>query len=94
MNNNNTSKNKALTRIRIAKGHLEKVEKMLEDGAYCPDIIHQNRAVQASLKKIDEVILDGHLHSCVLKEMYGNSDKVNRRSKKMVEEIVELFRKN
>ena len=82
-------KTDALKRIKIAEGHLNKVEKMLEDDAYCLDVIHQNRAVQAALKKVDEIILHGHLHTCVLKDMHGGGN-----SEKTVEEIVDLFRKN
>ena len=84
----NHFKKEALDRIKRAKGHLAKVQEMLEEGAYCPDIIHQNRAVQAALKKVDEVVLHGHLHSCVLKDVHGKN------SEKMVTEIVDLFKKN
>lgn len=89
MNNNNTFSKTALQRIKIAQGHLKRVEKMLEGGTYCLDVIHQNRAVQAALKKVDEIILHGHLHSCVLKDLHG-SKKDNER---MVSEIVDLFSK-
>jgi DNA-binding FrmR family transcriptional regulator len=66
---------------------LEKVQEMLEEGAYCPDVIHPKRAVQAALKKVDEVVLHGHLHSCVLKDIHDKD------SEKMVGEIVDLFKK-
>ncbi len=85
--NHNQFKTEALSRVKIAQGHLEKVRKMLEDEEYCPDVIHQNRAVQAALKKVDEVVLHGHLHSCVLKDLHGQN------SEKMVEEVIELFKK-
>lgn len=78
----------ALQRIKIAQGHLKKVEKMLKEGEYCPDVIHQSRAVQAALKKVDEIVFHGHLHSCVLKDIHGQN------SEKMVEEIVDLFKKS
>ena len=81
-------KKDALKRILIVQGHLEKVRKMLEEDSYCPDIIHQSRAVQAALKKVDEIVLHGHLHSCVLKDIHGQD------SEKMVEEIVDLFKKS
>ena len=84
----NRFQKEALNRVKRAKGHLAKVQEMLEKGAYCPDIIHQNRAVQAALKKVDEVILHGHLHSCVLRDVHGKN------SEKMVSEIVDLFKKN
>lgn len=88
LDEHNQFKTEALNRIKRARGHLAKVQKMLEDDDYCPDIIHQNRAVQAALKKADEVILHGHLHSCVFKDIHGQT------SEKMVGEIVDLFGKN
>lgn len=81
------SKEEAVKRLAIAQGHLEKVKKMLEAGEYCPDVIHQSQAVQAALKKVDEVVLHGHLHHCVLGSMHGDG------SEKTVEEIIELFRR-
>lgn len=85
---NHDFKKDALKRILIVQGHLRKVKKMLEEGSYCPDVIHQSRAVQAALKKVDEIVLHGHLHACVLKDMHGD------KSEKMVGEIVELFKKS
>lgn len=86
---NNGMSGEALRRIKIASGHLKKVQDMLENDAYCPDIIHQSRAVQAALKKVDEIILHGHLHSCVLKDIHGTHDE----KEKLVGEIVDLFGK-
>lgn len=83
-------KTDALRRLSIAQGHLEKVRRMLENGDYCPDVIHQSKAVQAALKKVDEIVLHGHLHSCVLNDMHGTKAK----NEKMVTEIVDLFKKN
>ena len=82
-------KSQALARIKIAEGHLKKVETMLSDGAYCLDVIHQNRAVQAALKKVDEIVLHGHLHTCVLKDIHGPKSK----NEKLINEVVDLFRK-
>lgn len=86
---NNQFRTDALNRIKIAQGHLEKVRNMIENDAYCLDIILQNRAVGSALKKIDEIILHGHLHSCVLKDLHGDKND----NEKMVSEIVELFKK-
>jgi len=72
-----------------AEGHLKKVRKMLDDGIYCPDVIHQSQAVQAALKKVDEIILHSHLHTCVLKDIHGS----NKEKEKMVKEILEVFEK-
>ena len=63
---------------------------MVEKEEYCLDVIHQSKAVQAALKKVDEIILHGHLHTCVLGEMKGDTKKKNQ----LAEEIVDLFKKN
>lgn len=52
-------------RLKIAEGHLKKVRRMVEDGAYCIDVIHQSRAIQEALKKFDAAVLEHHLNHCV-----------------------------
>lgn len=82
-------KEQTLKRLAIAEGHLKKVRSMVESEEYCPDIIHQSRAVQAALKKADALVLDGHLHTCVLSDIKGSPSQKN----KLAKEIVELFKK-
>lgn len=70
-------KRQVLHRLRIARGHLDKVIQMVESGAYCIDVIHQSLAVQAALKKIDEIILENHLKTCVAKAIgQGRTNEV------------------
>ena len=76
-------------RLAIAEGHLKKIRKMVDGDSYCLDVIHQSRAVQAALKKVDEVVLHGHLHGCVFNDIHQPQGK----KEKFVEEIVELFGK-
>ena len=59
------SKSQIIHRLKIAKGHLEKVIKMVEEDAYCIAVVHQSMAVQSALKKADEAVLENHLKSCV-----------------------------
>lgn len=82
-------KKDAIKRLSIIQGHLQKVKEMVEEGNYCPDVIHQSLAIQAALKKTDEIILHGHLHSCVLGDMHGPKAK----NEKLIGEILDLFRK-
>lgn len=85
----NSIKSKVSHRLAIAEGHLKKIRKMVDSDSYCLDVIHQSRAVQAALKKVDEVVLHGHLHGCVLNDIH----KPQGKKEKFVEEIVELFGK-
>lgn len=80
-----TTKEKALHRIKIIKGHLNSVEKMLEEGSYCVDIVHQSRAVQKALKKMDMLIIESHLQGCVVNQIKSGKHK------KTTEELLKLF---
>lgn len=58
-------KKKILHRLKIARGHLDKVIEMTESDEYCINVVHQSLAVSAALKKVNEVILENHLKTCV-----------------------------
>ncbi|MEK7637795.1 MAG: metal-sensing transcriptional repressor [Patescibacteria group bacterium] len=72
-------------RLAIVEGHLRKVQSMVEQGAYCIDIIHQSRAIQQALKHFDQQVLAQHLQTCVARDIKDrNSDKVTQ-------ELLDIF---
>lgn len=84
---NNSPKRKVLHRMKIARGHLDRVIKMLEEDAYCVDVIHQSQAVQQALKKADNALLECHLECCVVDGIKkGNA-------KQVIDEVVAVVRK-
>ncbi len=60
-------KERVLHRLKIARGHLEKVIAMVDDNVYCINVLHQSQAIQKALKGIDNVILEHHLATCAVK---------------------------
>ena len=84
-----TTQKQILTRMNYLVGHLNGVIKMIKGGRYCIDIIRQNQAVIAALKKVNELILQSHLETCVTKAIKGKS---GRERKKVYQEIIEVFR--
>ena len=84
---NNSEERKILHQLKIARGHLNKVIMMKEDGAYCVDIVHQSLAVQAALKKIDERILGDHLRTCVADAIREGRDK------EVIDEVMNVTKK-
>jgi DNA-binding FrmR family transcriptional regulator len=78
-------KKRAIHRIKIIQGHLKKVQNMLENDEYCVDIVHQSRAVQSALKKLDSFIIEEHLNTCVIDQIQ------NGKSDKTTEELLKLF---
>jgi DNA-binding FrmR family transcriptional regulator len=83
-------KNKAdlLRRVRIVSGHLKGVEKMIQEDVYCIKIIEQVQAVQAALNKINTLILDDHLHHCVMTAVRGDDSAERER---VLGEIANVF---
>ena len=65
------AKAEALRRMKSISGHVKGIERMLEEDNYCIDVIKQVQAVQAALNKVSNILLDGHLHSCVITAVRG-----------------------
>jgi DNA-binding FrmR family transcriptional regulator len=82
-------KQNLLHRLKIARGHLEKVIGMVEKEEYCLDIIQQSQAVQMALKRVDELLLENHLKTCVKKAIVTEKNVEEK-----VKEIIELFKRN
>ena len=81
------TKNQILHRLQIARGHLEKVISMVENDTYCINVVHQSMAIQAALKKVDEVVLENHLKTCV-------SESIKKgESEKAIKEVMEVIKK-
>lgn len=80
---------RVLNRMNYLIGHLKANLKMIKDGRYCIDIIRQNQAVIAALKKVNQLILRNHLETCVTKAI-KSKDRSER--KKVFEEIIEIFK--
>ena len=75
-------------RLKISKGHLAKVIKMLEDDVYCIDVLHQMNAIQSGLKETGNLVLENHLRGCV-------ADSISRGKKdEAIAEIMEVFKKS
>jgi len=77
-----------IKRLKNIEGHLHGIIGMMEQGAYCINVIQQVQAVQASLNKLNLLILDNHLHSCVTEAVRGE-DLQSR--EKVLQEIVKLY---
>lgn len=70
-------------------GHLKANLKMVEGGRYCIDVIRQNQAVTAALKKVNELILKNHLETCVTRAV---KEKNAKKRQKVFQEIVDIFK--
>jgi DNA-binding FrmR family transcriptional regulator len=83
-----SGKQKVAARLRSVEGHLRGVLQMLEDDAYCMDVLRQTKAIHAALSKVEGLILERHLHHCVSTAV--RSDKPRERER-VLSELVLLF---
>lgn len=80
--------NDTLVRLKTVEGHIRGIERMIEDGAYCIDVIRQIQAVQSALNKVSGMILEGHLNSCLITAVRGDDPAERER---VLQEISEVF---
>ncbi len=82
-----------IRRLKTVEGHLHGVIRMVEEDAYCIDIIRQIQAVEAALNKVSSKILEDHLNSCVITAIQGNDKKERERVLKEITEVFEMSTK-
>lgn len=75
-------------RLRSVEGHVRGISRMVEEDAYCMDVVNQILAVQRALKKVNALVLDRHLHTCATSAIRGE-DVAER--ERVLGEILALF---
>lgn len=58
-------KRSSLNRLKTVRGHLDAVIRMVDEERYCPEIMKQVSALQASLERVNRILLQNHLETCV-----------------------------
>lgn len=72
-------------RLRSIAGHVRAVERMVEEDRYCVDVLRQTMAVEKALERVDALVLEGHLETCVADAFREG------RSEQTVKELAEIF---
>jgi DNA-binding FrmR family transcriptional regulator len=75
-------------RLKSIEGHVRGIQRMVDEGEYCIDIVNQIVAVQRALKKVSGLVLDQHLHSCVTSAMRGPDAQAREQ---VLGELLEVF---
>ena len=79
-------KKNLLKRLRRAEGQIHGIEKMIEEDAYCPDILTQVSAVTAALTSLNKELLTCHMRSCVTEDIRSGKTE-------SIDEFVKLMQK-
>jgi len=82
------TKVKARGRLRRIEGQVQGLQRMLENDAYCVDILLQISAVQGALEQVQKLLLGRHIESCVSDALRSGS-KSDRQQK--IDELLDVF---
>lgn len=82
-----------IRRLKTIEGHMRGIIRMVEDDAYCIDVIRQIQAVESALNKVSSQILEGHLNSCVITAVQGDDQSERERVLKEITEVFEMSTK-
>ncbi|MCW5879125.1 MAG: metal-sensitive transcriptional regulator [Anaerolineales bacterium] len=75
-------------RLKTIEGQIRGIQRMLEDGVYCIDIVRQVQAAQAALGKVSQMVLEEHMHSCMVSAIRGDDPDERER---VLSEIAEVY---
>jgi len=81
-----TANNTILQRLKIIEGQVRGLREMVEKGTYCIDVIAQSSAAKQGLSNVEDMILEEHLSTCVVKQIKSGS------AKKAVGEIIKVYK--
>ncbi len=66
-----------MNRLNRIEGQVRGIKKMLEENAYCSDILIQVSAISSALNSFNKVLLDNHMNTCVVENIQkGNLEVV------------------
>lgn len=74
-----------LKRLSYIEGHVAGIRKMVEEDKYCVDVLRQTYAVRKALEKLESIVLEGHLQTCVPEGIKGD------REGEVIQELVQLY---
>ena len=75
-----------INRLSRIEGQIRGLKRMVEEGAYCPDILNQSAAASAALSSFNRVLMSNHIKSCVINDVRAGNDET-------VDELLSVLQK-
>ncbi len=81
------------SRLARIEGQVKGIRKMIQDERYCVDILVQTSAVISALKRVEDIVMENHLNTCVVDAIRSDDDQ--EREKKITElmDLIAKFRR-
>ena len=75
-----------INRLNRIEGQIRGIKKMIENDAYCNDVLIQSAAANSALNSFSKQLLSAHIHSCVARDIRDGKDEV-------IDELIETMGK-
>lgn len=75
-----------MNRLKRIEGQVRGIQNMLEENAYCTDVMIQASAVSSALNSFNKALLENHVKTCVAENIRRGNDEV-------IDELVALLQK-
>ncbi len=75
-----------INRLNRIEGQIRGIKKMVEDNAYCTDILTQSAAAGAAINAFNKELLSNHIKTCV-------SENIKRGNDEVIDELLETLQK-
>ena len=85
-NRSDEQKKALIHRLNRIEGQIRGIKKMIEEDAYCNDILIQSAAAGSALNSFSKSLLTAHIHSCVARDIREGKDEV-------IDELIETMGK-
>lgn len=79
-------KKKLINRLARLEGQIRGIKAMVENDAYCVDILTQAAAAKAAFSSFSRELLSRHMHTCVVRDIQNGDEEV-------VDELMEILTK-
>lgn len=66
---------KLMNRLNRIEGQIRGIKRMLENDAYCPDILTQSAAVTSAMNAFSRELLSNHVHHCVVRDIKDGKEE-------------------
>ncbi len=77
---------KIVRRLKIIEGQIRGLQDMIAKDTYCVDVITQTSAVKQGLSNVENMILENHLSTCVVKQIQSGD------AKKAIGEVLTVYK--
>lgn len=79
-------KKRIISRLNRISGQINGISKMIENDAYCNDVLIQLSAVENSVKSLSSHVLENHLYTCVARDLENGELET-------IDELISLFKR-